>query len=87
MAPEQVLNQTLTHVRKILKSPGCRKTPVFVDSIEKAVELSQTFAAERFVVVIGADDHNSANIDGTGYARSSSYPMSLDKALISFVPF
>ena len=47
MAPEQVLNQTLAHVRKILKSPGCRKTPVFVDTLEKAVELSQVFAAER----------------------------------------
>ncbi|PCH43758.1 GTP-binding protein 1 [Wolfiporia cocos MD-104 SS10] len=47
MTPPNVLAQTITQLTKILKSPGCRKTPVFVKSIETAVELSQVFAKER----------------------------------------
>lgn len=49
MTPPNVLAETIKQVTKILKSPGCRKTPVFVNSLESAVEVSQVFAAERLV--------------------------------------
>ena len=48
MTPANVLAETVKQVVKILKSPGCRKTPVFVKSLEASVELSQTFAKERY---------------------------------------
>lgn len=48
MTPANVLAETIKQVVKILKSPGCRKTPVFVKSLEASVELSQTFAKERY---------------------------------------
>ena len=44
MTPPNVLAETIKQVVKILKSPGCRKTPVFVKSLETAVEVSQVFA-------------------------------------------
>lgn len=50
MTPPNVLAETIKQVTKILKSPGCRKTPVFVRSLEVAVELSQVFATERYVL-------------------------------------
>ena len=52
MTPPNVLKETITQVTKILKSPGCRKAPVFVNSLEIAVEISQTFAQERFVFLL-----------------------------------
>ncbi|CCM01467.1 uncharacterized protein FIBRA_03521 [Fibroporia radiculosa] len=39
MTPPNVLAKTIEQVCKIMKSPGCRKTPVFVKSAETAVEL------------------------------------------------
>lgn len=47
MTPANVLQDTIKQVVKILKSPGCRKTPVFVKSMEQAVELSRAFATEK----------------------------------------
>ncbi|KZT08320.1 P-loop containing nucleoside triphosphate hydrolase protein [Laetiporus sulphureus 93-53] len=47
MTPPNVLSKTIEQVTKIMRSPGCRKTPVFVKSAEVAVELSQVFAKER----------------------------------------
>jgi len=47
MTPANVLQDTIKQVVKILKSPGCRKTPVFVKSAEQAVELSRAFTTER----------------------------------------
>ncbi|CAE6426415.1 unnamed protein product [Rhizoctonia solani] len=47
MTPANVLQDTIKQVVKILKSPGCRKTPVFVKSMEQAVELSRAFTTEK----------------------------------------
>jgi hypothetical protein len=43
------LNETVKQVDKILRSPGCRKTPVFVESTEVAIKASQAFTKERHV--------------------------------------
>ncbi|KAF7321313.1 GTP-binding protein 1 [Mycena kentingensis (nom. inval.)] len=47
MTPANVLAETIKQVVKILKSPGCRKTPVFVKSVETAVEISAAFGKDR----------------------------------------
>ncbi|KAL7411999.1 P-loop containing nucleoside triphosphate hydrolase protein [Mrakia frigida] len=47
MTPPQVLEATKKQLYKILKSPGCRKTPVYVESNEDCVELAQDFVKER----------------------------------------
>jgi hypothetical protein len=48
MTPPNVLAETVKQVVKILKSPGCRKTPVFVKSMETAVEVAMSFGKEKY---------------------------------------
>jgi len=47
MTPDNVMQQNIQEVVKILGSPGCRKAGVFVKSQEMAVELASCFAAEK----------------------------------------
>ncbi|KAG9002924.1 hypothetical protein FRB90_011283 [Tulasnella sp. 427] len=49
MTPENILAETKKQVQKILRSPGCRKTPVFVRNLETAIQLSQVFTKDRSV--------------------------------------
>ncbi|KAF8514255.1 GTP-binding protein 1 [Hysterangium stoloniferum] len=61
MTPPNILAETVKQVVKILKSPGCRKTPVFVRNMETAAELSQVFAHERLCPIF-----QLSNITGEG---------------------
>jgi GTPase len=54
MTPPNVQAETIKQVVKILRSPGCRKTPVFVRSKEIAVELSTCYAKDRWAPLIYA---------------------------------
>ncbi|GAA5862623.1 hypothetical protein JCM8547_003492 [Rhodosporidiobolus lusitaniae] len=47
MTPANVYEQTIKQLVKILKSPGCRKKPVFVNDHGMACELAESFAAEK----------------------------------------
>ncbi|GAA5887895.1 hypothetical protein JCM6882_000789 [Rhodosporidiobolus microsporus] len=47
MTPPPVYEQTIKQLVKILKSPGCRKKPVFVRDHGMSCELAQSFAAEK----------------------------------------
>ncbi|KAI0092948.1 GTP-binding protein 1 [Irpex rosettiformis] len=61
MTPPNKLAETIKQVTKILRSPGCRKTPVFVKSMETAVEVSEVFAKERLCPVF-----QLSNVTGEG---------------------
>ncbi|EPQ57551.1 P-loop containing nucleoside triphosphate hydrolase protein [Gloeophyllum trabeum ATCC 11539] len=61
MTPPNILAETIKQVVKVLKSPGCRKTPVFVKSKEMAIELSQVFANERLCPIF-----QLSNVTGEG---------------------
>ncbi|GAA5875444.1 hypothetical protein JCM1840_003158 [Sporobolomyces johnsonii] len=47
MTPAPVFEQTVKQLQKILRSPGCRKKPVFVKDIGMACELATNFATEK----------------------------------------
>ncbi|BGP16621.1 hypothetical protein JCM10213_000463 [Rhodosporidiobolus nylandii] len=47
MTPAPVYEQTIKQLVKILKSPGCRKQPVFVNDFGMACELASGFAEAR----------------------------------------
>ncbi|ORZ30810.1 P-loop containing nucleoside triphosphate hydrolase protein, partial [Catenaria anguillulae PL171] len=47
MCPGNVLEATLKQLLKVLKSPGCRKIPMFVRSHEDVVRVSNTFVSDR----------------------------------------
>ncbi|KAH9858681.1 P-loop containing nucleoside triphosphate hydrolase protein [Lenzites betulinus] len=61
MTPANVLAKTVEQVSKILRSPGCRKTPVFVKSMECAAAVSQAFGKERLAPVF-----QLSNVTGEG---------------------
>ena len=67
----------LSLVYRRTTSDRCRKTTVFVQSAETAVELSQTFAAERYVPLDVL--RYSADV-GEDYVPSSNYRMSPELA-------
>ncbi|KJA19920.1 hypothetical protein HYPSUDRAFT_43812 [Hypholoma sublateritium FD-334 SS-4] len=61
MTPPNVLAETVKQVDKILKSPGCRKNPVFVKSIETAVEVATSFGSEKLCPIF-----QLSNVTGQG---------------------
>jgi GTPase len=61
MTPPNIAAETMKQVIKILKSPGCRKVPVLVRSIETAVEISQAYAKDRLCPIF-----QISNVTGEG---------------------
>lgn len=61
MTPPNKLEETLLQVVKILRSRGCRRNPVFVKSIEAAVEISQVYAKDKICPIFQV-----SNVTGTG---------------------
>ena len=54
MCPPNVLQETLKLLNKILKSPGCRKIPVLVQSMDDVVVTATNFTSERCSTVLVA---------------------------------
>ena len=48
MCPPNVLAETLKLLQRILKSPGCRKIPVLVNSADDVVMSATNFSSERY---------------------------------------
>ncbi|KAF8488394.1 P-loop containing nucleoside triphosphate hydrolase protein [Gautieria morchelliformis] len=63
MTPPNILADTVKQVVKILKSPGCRKTPVFVKTAETAVELSQVYAQEKLCPIFQLSNTTGEGLD------------------------
>ncbi|KAF8210283.1 P-loop containing nucleoside triphosphate hydrolase protein [Mycena galopus ATCC 62051] len=63
MTPPNVLAETIKQVTKILKSPGCRKTPVFVKSLECAVEVSTAFGKDRLCPIFLVSNVTGEGLD------------------------
>ena len=51
MCPPNVLQETMKLLVRILKSPGCRKIPVLVQSQDDVVTSATNFTSERCVCV------------------------------------
>ena len=50
MCPPNVLEATMKLLFKILKSPGCRKVPLLMTSIDDVVVTAANFVSERCAV-------------------------------------
>ncbi|GAA6028485.1 hypothetical protein JCM8097_007051 [Rhodosporidiobolus ruineniae] len=61
MTPAPVYEQTIKQLVKILRSPGCRKKPVFVRDTGMACELAESFASEKVCPVFRV-----SNLTGEG---------------------
>ncbi|KAG8213710.1 P-loop containing nucleoside triphosphate hydrolase protein, partial [Butyriboletus roseoflavus] len=66
MTPPKILAETNKQVVKILRSPGCRKAPVFVNSIEVAVELTSTFAHRKMCPIFRISNVTGDGLDYVG---------------------
>lgn len=62
MTPAHVLEQTVKQLIKVLKSPGCRKTPVFVESAEQAIDCARHLGSERICPVFLVSNVTGANL-------------------------
>ncbi|PFH51480.1 hypothetical protein AMATHDRAFT_74844 [Amanita thiersii Skay4041] len=67
MTPRAVMEKKIEEVIKILKSPGCRKIPVFVKSQEVAVEIATCFAFERLCPIFLISNVTG---EGLGFLRT-----------------
>lgn len=47
MCPKNVLESTISQLTKILRSPGCRKIPTFINSVEDVLVTVGNFVGER----------------------------------------
>ena len=47
ICPENVLDDTMTLLQKILKSPGCRKMPLIVSNVDDVIVTASNFVSER----------------------------------------
>lgn len=62
MTPPHILEATVKQLTKILRSPGCRKTPVFVENIEQAVDSALRLGSERICPVFQISNVTGQNL-------------------------
>ncbi|CAO1637671.1 unnamed protein product [Parajaminaea phylloscopi] len=63
MCPPQILESTIKQLTKVLKSPGCRKTPIFVDTVEQAVDCALRLSTERICPIFQISNVTGQNTD------------------------
>jgi GTPase len=63
ICPPQILQQTLSQVTKILKSPGARKIPVFVDTMDECVSTASQFVSRRICPIFQVSNVTGQNLD------------------------
>lgn len=51
ICPPQILQQTITQLTKILKSPGARKIPIFVQNRKDCINTATQFISQRICPV------------------------------------
>lgn len=50
--PAHIQEATIKQLTKVLKSPGCRKTPVFVENMEQVVDCAARLGSERICPIV-----------------------------------
>lgn len=60
MCPSNILQNTISCLKKVLKSPGCRKIPILVESDEDVVISATNFVSERLCPIFQV-----SNVEGT----------------------
>uniref|UniRef100_H2ZBE9 GTP-binding protein 1 n=1 Tax=Ciona savignyi TaxID=51511 RepID=H2ZBE9_CIOSA len=63
MCPENILQETLKLLVKILKSPGCRKIPVLVSTKDDVIVTATNFTSERVCPIFQISNVTGQNID------------------------
>lgn len=63
MCPANILQETLKLLQRLLKSPGCRKIPVLVQSKDDVVVTASNFSSERMCPIFQISNVTGENLD------------------------
>lgn len=63
ICPPQILQQTITQLTRILKSPGARKIPVFIKNREDTINTATQFVSQRICPVFQVSNVTGESLD------------------------
>ncbi|CAI6332434.1 unnamed protein product [Periconia digitata] len=63
ICPPQILEQTITQLTKILKSPGARKIPIFIKNREECINTATQFVSRRICPIFQVSNVTGHNLD------------------------
>ncbi|XP_067998560.1 GTP-binding protein 1 isoform X2 [Melanerpes formicivorus] len=63
MCPANILQETLKLLQRLLKSPGCRKIPVLVQSKDDVIVTASNFSSERMCPIFQISNVSGENLD------------------------
>ena len=63
ICPPQILQQTITQLTRILKSPGARKIPIFIKNREHTIETATQFVSQRICPVFQVSNVTGESLD------------------------
>ncbi|KIV93964.1 hypothetical protein PV10_05134 [Exophiala mesophila] len=63
ICPPQILEQTITQLTRILKSPGARKIPIFIKSHEETVLTATQFVSQRICPIFQVSNVTGEGLD------------------------
>ncbi|KAL9076961.1 MAG: hypothetical protein Q9161_000594 [Pseudevernia consocians] len=63
ICPPQILQQTISQLTRILKSPGARKIPIFIKSRQDTIETATQFVSQRICPVFQVSNVTGESLD------------------------
>ncbi|KAK5711475.1 hypothetical protein LTR17_018411 [Elasticomyces elasticus] len=63
ICPPQILQQTLTQLTKILKSPGARKIPILIKNREECINTATQFVSQRICPIFQVSNVTGESLD------------------------
>lgn len=63
ICPPQILEQTITQLTRILKSPGARKIPIFIKDRRQTIETATQFISQRICPVFQVSNVTGESLD------------------------
>lgn len=63
ICPPQILEQTITQLTRILKSPGARKIPIFIKTREETIHTATQFISQRICPIFQVSNVTGESLD------------------------
>jgi GTPase len=63
LCPKNILEATLQQLVKVLKSAGCRKIPMFINSMDDVLHVSGNFVSERICPIFQVSNVSGYGLD------------------------
>jgi GTPase len=63
ICPPHILEQTVTQITRILKSPGARKIPIFIKNRQECIDTATQFVSQRICPIFQVSNVTGENLD------------------------